>query len=315
LDVQISRILGNQTPPEYYGEIFERGIDPSIEDPSQCHAHSKVPNEWPAFEEIMVYKKKVHERIRGLVQKDVSKRLQRVLDICYEHEAMHIETLFYMFVQDCSVESHHLLPKPIWDLNHLKDGAVWVKVPNMVFQMGLNDSESGDFDLSEPTSFGWDNEKPEHQVYVPGFEIQHRPITIVEYFEFLKLNNFNSELIPESWTKSGQEWYIKTVYGLVELKYGYDWPVFPSNLQAQTYAEAKGMSLPTEQQLLAARKFNADDNGNHSFQHFAPTPVKAFSGSITDLVGNGWEWSRTIFAPFDGFEQSELYPGYSADFL
>ena len=34
-----------------------------------------------------------------------------------------------------------------------------------------------------------------------------------------------------------------------------------------------------------------------------------------DLVGNGWEWTSTIFSPFEGFEAMPSYPQYSADFF
>ena len=34
-----------------------------------------------------------------------------------------------------------------------------------------------------------------------------------------------------------------------------------------------------------------------------------------DLIGNGWEWTSTVFAPFDGFRPMASYPEYSADFF
>ena len=34
-----------------------------------------------------------------------------------------------------------------------------------------------------------------------------------------------------------------------------------------------------------------------------------------DLVGNGWEWTSTEFAPFAGFSPMQSYPQYSADFF
>ena len=33
------------------------------------------------------------------------------------------------------------------------------------------------------------------------------------------------------------------------------------------------------------------------------------------MLGNGWEWTATEFAPFPGFEPFPFYRGYSADFF
>ena len=61
-------------------------------------------------------------------------------------------------------------------------------------------------------------------------------------------------------------------------------------------------------------------HGNFDFQRWDPAPVTAFpSGAsafgVRGLIGNGWEWTRTVFAPFPGFAPFPFYPGYSADFF
>jgi formylglycine-generating enzyme required for sulfatase activity len=33
------------------------------------------------------------------------------------------------------------------------------------------------------------------------------------------------------------------------------------------------------------------------------------------MIGNGWEWTRTPFAPFPEFEPFSFYAGYSANFF
>jgi formylglycine-generating enzyme required for sulfatase activity len=60
--------------------------------------------------------------------------------------------------------------------------------------------------------------------------------------------------------------------------------------------------------------------GNFDFAHWETAPSGAHSAGasafgIHDLVGNGWEWTRTIFAPHPGFSPMPFYPGYSANFF
>jgi formylglycine-generating enzyme required for sulfatase activity len=33
------------------------------------------------------------------------------------------------------------------------------------------------------------------------------------------------------------------------------------------------------------------------------------------MIGNGWEWTSSVFAPFAGFKPFPFYPGYSANFF
>ena len=44
-------------------------------------------------------------------------------------------------------------------------------------------------------------------------------------------------------------------------------------------------------------------------------PAGASAWGVHDLVGNGWEWTSTIFGPFPGFSPMASYPEYSADFF
>ena len=47
----------------------------------------------------------------------------------------------------------------------------------------------------------------------------------------------------------------------------------------------------------------------------AAHPAGASAWGVEDLVGNGWEWTSTPFAPFPGFRAMASYPEYSADFF
>jgi formylglycine-generating enzyme required for sulfatase activity len=61
-------------------------------------------------------------------------------------------------------------------------------------------------------------------------------------------------------------------------------------------------------------------HGNFDFASWEPVPAGArpagaSAWGVHDLVGNGWEWTSTVFAPFPGFNAMASYPEYSAEFF
>ena len=60
--------------------------------------------------------------------------------------------------------------------------------------------------------------------------------------------------------------------------------------------------------------------GNFDFHHWDPVDVDAnprgdSAFGVSQLVGNGWEWTSTPFAPFPGFKPFSFYLGYSQNFF
>jgi formylglycine-generating enzyme required for sulfatase activity len=116
-------------------------------------------------------------------------------------------------------------------------------------------------------------------------------------------------------------------------------PVYVSHAEAKAYARWAGKQLPTEAEWHRAAygseagtesasphlypwgSSEPDSRfGNFDFAAWDPTPVNAFpegnsAFDVGDLIGNGWEWTSTPFAPLPGFEPFPFYRGYSADFF
>jgi iron(II)-dependent oxidoreductase len=115
------------------------------------------------------------------------------------------------------------------------------------------------------------------------------------------------------------------------------WPAWVTWQQADAYARWKGRRLPTEAEYHRAAFGNPaggertfpwgeetpDDDvrrGVFDFASYDPAPVGscpagASAWGVHDLIGNGWEWTSTIFTGFPGFEPMASYPEYSADFF
>jgi formylglycine-generating enzyme required for sulfatase activity len=115
-----------------------------------------------------------------------------------------------------------------------------------------------------------------------------------------------------------------------------DWPIYASHAEARAFCRWRDGRLATEAEFFRAayttpdgdvRPFPwgdespAEGHGNFDFRHWAPTPVGCFADGdsawgVAELVGNGWEWTDTVFEPYPGFSAYiPSYPGYSADFF
>ncbi|KAI9838758.1 MAG: hypothetical protein M1838_004529 [Thelocarpon superellum] len=284
LDIRLTRATdGVPTTPAEYPRIFERGIDPDVDNPDHCHAHSEIPEDWPPLKELLAYQSRVRNRVRALYRPDappLSPRLGRALWLAFEHEIMHLETLLYMLIQ-----SDWILPPPARvqpDFAAVARQAATQAVPNEWFTLperrvtlGLQDPED---DAGPDRYFGWDNEKPRREVVVPSFTAKARLITNGEYAAYLE--HSTAKAVPASWTETAgadahstngdtrngvaagtngivngaahgasasflESKFVRTVYGPVPLSQALDWPVMASYDELARYAKWMNGRIPT----------------------------------------------------------------------
>lgn len=90
LDIHLSRATdGIPTEPSSYRRVFERGIDPDVENPELCHAHSETPASWPPEEDILAFQERVRDRTRRLYElqtPEMDRKVSRALWLGFEHE-------------------------------------------------------------------------------------------------------------------------------------------------------------------------------------------------------------------------------------
>jgi formylglycine-generating enzyme required for sulfatase activity len=197
--------------------------------------------------------------------------------------------------------------------------------------------------------FGWDNEFPRLTVEVPAFEIDRFDVTNGEYLEFVEAGGYRDERFwsgedwqwrlrekvehPLYWKPDGGRWEWRAMFEELELPAS--WPVYVSQAEASAFVRWRRKRLPTEAEFHRAAYATSDGSerafpwgeespdgtrGNFDLFRCDPVPVGSFPAGrsfwgVDDLIGNGWEWTRTVFEGFPGFSPSPLYPGYSADFF
>lgn len=97
LDIHLTKATGEApTTPNFYHQMFERGIDPDVDNPEHCHVHSEIPDEWPPTEKILSYQERVRVRARSLYQNrtaETVRKVGRAMWIAFEHEGQQNQTL------------------------------------------------------------------------------------------------------------------------------------------------------------------------------------------------------------------------------
>jgi formylglycine-generating enzyme required for sulfatase activity len=283
LDMKIHEATGlGLTEPTYFTKIFERGIDPDVDNPEHVHWHSEIPSEWPPLETILQYQEAVRNRVVNLYTSETVPKdswAGRALWLGFEHEVMHLETLLYMMLQSDKTRPPPDTVRP--DFEQLaakaKRNAVpnqWFEIPEQNVKIGLDDPDSAE----GPTRyFGWDCEKPSYTVKVPSFNAQGRPITNEEYAQYLVVTK--KEQIPASWSVQNKRdsangidhrdhgdsdlhkyvdgKFVRTMYGPVPLKYALDWPVSASYDELLGCAQYMGGRIPTMEETRSIYEYAA----------------------------------------------------------
>jgi iron(II)-dependent oxidoreductase len=179
--------------------------------------------------------------------------------------------------------------------------------------------------------------------------IEGTNVTNGEYLRFVEAGGYQNEALwsdearqwlrsekieyPAFWRRDGNIWRYRAMFGEVHLPLA--WPVYVSHAEASAYAMWLGRKLPSEEQFHRAAYGTPEgeersypwgeeppdaSRGNFDFESWNPTAVRKHEAGnsafgVQDLLGNGWEWTRTVFEAFPGFTPMSFYPTYSANFF
>lgn len=335
------RAFGLRPAQRSFDDLFAFGIDP---------VGGGLPNDaakdWPGREEVDHYQRQLREKLDGAIDGALARpeeghpQLTEMLQVAIEHRLMHAETLTYM-VHQLSVDKK--IRGPIGKSSGARQlKPRLVEIPAGRATLGLK-HETGE-------EFGWDNEHEAHEVDVAGFAIENGNVTNQDFLRFVQAGGYAHKSLwsadgwswkekegiehPVFWKRDGNLWMYRAMFG--EIRLPLDWPAYVSHDEAEAYAKWLGRALPTEAQYHRAaygtreaeeeRRYPWGEerpghrHGNFNFHQWDPSPVGSYpqgasAFGVHDLAGNGWEWTSTKFAPFQGFASMPFYPGYSANFF
>ncbi len=217
--------------------------------------------------------------------------------LCLFHEDMHAEALVYT-AQTLGLA----LDKPMQQAFTPAPMALRepLLMPACVWQLGSSDE-----------GFSFDNERPQHSVPVPEFEIDAQPVTWAQYVEFVDDGGYDRE---ELWSAQGWQWLqaqakgegrrgpryvdqigvasgavMQTRFGTARRMHGSQPAMHMSWYEADAWCRWAGRRLPFEVEWEVA----AHTAARRGF-----------------LWGNVWEWTGTTFRGFEGFKP-DPYIDYS----
>jgi len=326
-------VLGRPAFEPRLDALFERGIDP----PDDCDVVADEATAWPAAREVLAYRDRVRDELLPVADLPA---LLEALPMVIEHELMHHETLLYML---------HGLPSP------MKVRPSWLTPPATCRAAALHAIAipAGKAVLGAPrdSGFRWDNEHPVVTAEVDAFRIDSRPVTNREFLGFVEAGGYeerrlwtddawrwlgrSGRTLPQFWTRSADGLRVATLFDERPFAQAADWPASVAHCEATAYARWRRARLPTEAEFHRAAFSTPGgahrahpwgdgpprpEHGNFGFRLWEPAPAGghpkgASAFGVHDLVGNGWEWTSSVFGPFPGFIPLARYPGYSADFF
>lgn len=314
--------LGGPSIDEYHERLFYRGIDPASTDA----AAKSAPPLWPSRAEVRVLTARWDAAVLSTLdqaERNFEQQTARAKEAAYtilEHEPMHHETLLYMLHQVPYPQKR----RPAGSAVTPSDGPLpkneRIAIPSGAVTLGIN---------PEDTEFAWDNEFRETRVTVNAFEIDKHSVTNADYLQFVEAGGPP----PPFWVQRDGAWRLRAMFEEIDMPRA--WPVYVAQDQALAYTAWRGARLMTEAEFHRAAygtprgderrqpwgdESPSAERGNFGMERWDPVsagsyPAGASAWGVHDLVGNGWEWTSTVFEPLPGFSPMASYPRYSADFF
>jgi len=345
----LSGPLGLVTDDAAFDQLFAFGIDPT-----DGGLPKDTPKDWPSIVRVESYNANIRRRLDEALRKttayDAAPRDLgdgTLLHVAIEHRLMHAETLAYL-LHNLPIEKKVPRARPQADAS-LAPLARRAEIPAGVATLGMRvapqhlfgwDNEFGEQQIEVPgfsiDAFPVTNSDYLKFVQAGGYKDASywkpedwawKQSAGIEHPNFWSLKSGARSEDPEA------TWDYRTMFGAIPLPAA--WPAYVSHAEASAYAKWAGKKLPTEAQWHRAA-YGAPEgieraypwgggapepkHGNFHHRNWDAAAVDAHpdgqsSFGVFDLLGNGWEWTSTPFAPFPGFEPFSFYPGYSANFF
>ena len=296
----------------------------------------------PTISESLLYRETIDKNILTFLEEidDLNPMLSEIIydiQLGNQHEMQHQELMVYDFQNyfERFPDPHdNYKPFKIHGANeYVSKGNIeeMISIPGGIYNLGF----SGD-------GFSYDNELPEHKVYLYPYKIDATPVSNGDFMKFIDDGGYNNykfwlsdgwDLVQEFkweaplyWSKKDKIWVKKDFFGLNPIQL--EEPVINvSYYEADAYAKWARKRLPTEAEWEKAASWNEDSNRKsvYPWGDYSPTSENAnlldsfrwkpsrcgsyengrsFYGCY-QMIGDVWEWTCSEYS---------LYPGFKSKF-
>jgi ergothioneine biosynthesis protein EgtB len=264
----------------------------------------------PGLEEILQYRSYVDEHLERLLEQNPDPEVLLRVELGANHEEQHQELMLTDLLH--AFYTNPLRPVYLPD-SHAAQAATAQPLRFVQFPGGLVDVGFAG------NGFCYDNELPQHRVWLEPYALASRLVTNGEYEAFIADGGYKrSELwlsagwdaieqngwkAPLYWNQVESEWRIFTLRGEKSLEELKDAPVSQiSYFEADAFARWSGKRLPTELEWEAAAhaqpiQGNLLDSGN-----LRPAPAGRSDDQLLQPWGDCWEWTASAYLGYPGFE-------------
>ena len=321
----------------YYFNSYYEGFGSRIERPK------RGTKSRPTVKATVAYRNHVDEQMLSFLESTSDPTIWSLVRLGLEHEMQHQELLVYDIKHLlCDQFEVAMSAKPqsvvrVEGMAEIEGGLMWLGYAERGSSRGssptVKEGQSGD-------EFAFDNEKPEHQVFIKDFAIDKAPVSNGDFLAFIQNGGYKNfrwwfsegwETVnrehwhaPLYWEIHDGQWLIRDFDGLRPVSERLDEPVcHVSFFEASAYAKWLGKRLPTEaewekaacydsngvkhlfpwgEQIPRAEQGNLFENG-----HWSPAPVGSYPQGVNpygchQLIGDVWEWTTSDYVPYPGFK-------------
>ena len=260
----------------------------------------------PSIGEIFRYRTLIDEQIIEIIENNKkNENLMYFLDIGINHEQQHQELILMDIL---NVFYHNPLKPKFSNINRKfevikKNSNSWTyNEKSLNFKIGCEDD-----------GFCFDNELPVFETTIKPFKISKNLVNNLQWKEFIYDDGYKR---PELWLSDGYDYIKKNsinkplywlednfMFSLNGLKKISDLdPVCHiSFYEADAFARWKKKRLPSEFELEYLLKKQVCNGNFLEDKKFEPIFSSFGSDEVEQIYGDVWEWTRTNYLPYEGF--------------